>query len=461
MDFGIVVDFLVIAILFAGIWMFRSPDRAKFGNLSAALAILFSIALVVYRHGIISPAIPVAALLIGSASGWAVAMRVSMINIPAMVAFQHGAGGIAAFMISYIEITKASAHLGEVAEVSGILGLIIGAATFSGSMIAASKLSNKMKSTPTILPGHNLILLIMLFLIAAISVMGAGSPDINNAMILLILLSIVFGVVFAIRIGGADMPILISFLNATAGLAASLCGIIIANRLLIVCGATVVASGSMLTAIMCKAMNRSLLNIFIGIGGVKPASSIPAAQPGVAGEPIAKRTSDDPYGDAVRALRDAKSVIIIPGYGMAIAQAQFKVVELANKLEAAGKSVVFAIHPVAGRMPGHMNVLLAEAEVPYDKLKEMDDINDEFKTTDVGIVIGACDVVNPAAMTAENTPIYGMKILRVDEAKNTIVFNYDTKPGYSGVPNPLYEKSNCIFLFGDAAETLDRVVTAL
>jgi H+-translocating NAD(P) transhydrogenase subunit beta len=311
-----------------------------------------------------------------------------------------------------------------------------------------------------VFPGHNLILA-ALALAAAVAGFGFSCTTDPPApfAVAIIAASIAFGIVFAVRIGGADMPVLISFLNAAAGLAAAFCGIIMKNRLLVVCGATVAASGSILTQVMCRAMNRSLSNIFIGIRGAGAAAARDAASPAAPAPASAEQAGGTDA--AIVALAGAKRVIIIPGYGMALAQAQQKVKELYDLLERRGTDVKFAIHPVAGRMPGHMNVLLAEVDIPYDRLFEMEAINQEFSSTDAVIVVGACDVVNPAAMTAEGTPIYGMPILRADEAKSVIVCNLDTRPGYSGVANSLYASSNVNLLMGNAADTIARLIEGL
>ena len=451
-------DLLIIVLLCAGIYQFRYPRGARFGNLTAAVALGCAVGLVLYRSGIEDPEIVAAAVCAGSATGWLVAARVTMIQIPAMVAFQHGAGGVAAFLISYVELTRAGAAAGAVAQVSGLLGLAIGAATFSGSMVAGGKLANRIWQTPVLLPAHNLILAAL-----ALAIAGTGFGVYHFAdqpapfAIGMIAVSIAFGIVFAVRIGGADMPVLISFLNAAAGLAAAFCGIIIQNRLLVVCGATVTASGSILTQVMCRAMNRSLANIFIGIRAAGAPSTAPSS---AIATPAPEKQAGGPDA-AIGALAGAKRVIIIPGYGMALAQAQHRVKELYDLLEKRGTDVRFAIHPVAGRMPGHMNVLLAEVDIPYDRLIEMDAINPEFPSVDAVIVVGACDVVNPAAMTAEGTPIYGMPILRADEARCVIVCNLDTRPGYSGVENVLYSKTNVNLLLGNAAETIALLTEGL
>ncbi|HBL23833.1 MAG TPA: NAD synthetase [Deltaproteobacteria bacterium] len=459
-DIGsVVADSAVIVILIWGIKQFRTPRGARQGNMIAALALGLAIAITLYRYGLVSPSVVIIALLIGSAVGWIVAMRVDMIQIPSMVAFQHGAGGVAAFLVSYIELTRVAVPLSTVGKISGVVGLIVGAATFSGSMIASAKLANKMKQTPTIFPAHNFILILFLTAIVLFglsAILASAHGTLAALLITLIIVCVVLGVVFAIRIGGADMPVLISFLNATAGLAAAFVGVAIQNRMLIACGATVAASGSILTYVMCRAMNRSLMNVFVGIrrvGSVKPS----LINLSLSEEPHARKGMED-ISDI---LRDARSVIVIPGYGMALAHAQFKVVELMKVFEKMGKAVKFAIHPVAGRMPGHMNVLLAEADVSYDKLYEMDEINREFAGTDLVLVVGACDVVNPAAIETEGTPISGMPILNAHEAKHVIVCNLDEKPGYSGVPNTLYEGKNVTLFFGDAKETMDKLSAAV
>ncbi len=467
--FTLLIDFAVIAILIVGIWQFRAPRGARFGNWTAAFALLCAFTLVLYRNGIIDTGTVVISLLVGSIAGYAIARTVSMIQIPAMVAFQHGAGGIAAFLVSLVELMRGAQGLGLINEVSGILGLTIGSLTFSGSMLAAAKLANKMRQTPQVLPAHNFLVLANLVLLLAIGLAALNVP--GNARVYLYVAQIVFaalfGILFSIRIGGADMPVLISFLNATAGLAAAFCGMVIENQLLIAFGATVAASGSILTHVMCKAMNRSILRVFVphtkkraGAGDEMPETRLREPAPATATGSVQAGT-DHHFSRAAAIVADARKVIIVPGYGMAIAQAQLSVVALAKKMEAMGKDVKYAIHPVAGRMPGHMNVLLAEAGVDYDMLVEMDAINPEFRSTDLVMVIGACDVVNPAAIDVEGTPISGMPILLTHEARNVVCCNFDDKPGYSGVLNPLYEKGNTVLLPGDAKKTVQQLLDAL
>jgi len=461
------LDFCVIAILILGIWLFHWPHRAKFGNITAAFALACAMALVLYRNGIMHPNIVFLSIIVGSVAGLWVARQITMIQIPAMVAFQHGAGGIAAFCLSLAELMRGSQHLGMVNEISGLLGLSIGSLTFSGSMIAGGKLSNMLGQTPRILWKHTWLVMITLVGIIMLIIAALYVPMESRIYlyILIIFMSVLFGIIFSIRIGGADMPVLISFLNATAGVAAAFCGMIIENKLLISCGATVAASGSILTHVMCKAMNRSLYRVFIPVKAFSSKNKIPNSdstnidiiEPKADHQPIEKNS----FQKAAEYVRQANKVIIVPGYGMAVAQAQFAVIELSNIMRDMGKDVKFAIHPVAGRMPGHMNVLLAEAGIDYDLLKEMDEINPDFVKTDLSFVIGACDVVNPAAIEVDGSPISGMPILHTHESRHVVCCNLDDKPGYSGVKNPLYENDNTTLLLGNAKETIERLVEDL
>jgi len=470
------LDAAIILILIIGIRQFRAPRGARIGNLTAAFALVCAFLLVLLRNNILAPEIVLIALVVGSVIGWIVAVRVNMTQIPAMVAFQHGAGGVAAFLVAFVELTGSGAQLATINRVAGLLGLVIGSATFSGSMIASGKLGNKLKQAPTNLPVHGLFLALNLLMIAGLCFWAWAPEGPFSAVYLLVLiiLSVLLGVLFSIRIGGADMPVLISFLNATAGLAAAFCGIIIQNRLLIACGATVAASGSILTHVMCKAMNRSLIKVFIGIHQkisskpkdveVPPPDHVDSLAKGTFSKeprPAFETGKSDGMSEVASAMKSAGKIVIIPGYGMALAQAQFRVCELATRLEEMGKEVKFAIHPVAGRMPGHMNVVLAEADVEYDKLFEMDDINPEFRETDLALIVGACDVVNPAAISIEGTPISGMPILMAHEAKKVIVCNLDEKPGYSGVENPIYQEERTILLLGDARETMEKILARI
>lgn len=474
----LLADIAVSLILILGISQFRTPRGARIGNLIAALALVCAIVMVLMRHRPVSAAALPGAIAIGLAIGWWLASRVNMIQIPAMVAFQHGMGGVAALLVSYLELTReGNGPLPAMGAVAALLGLLIGAATFSGSMVAAAKLANRIRQTPVVFRSHNLVLAglcgAVLFLMATAG-MVSDATAVRALLVVVIGVSIALGILFSVRIGGADMPVLISFLNAAAGLAASFCGLAIGNRLLIVCGATVAASGSVLTHIMCRAMNRHLIGVFSGRlqanvpGTLTPAAPaeaaklIVAAKTRVAEEPPAIQAQTiDPLARASAVLRSAQRVIVIPGYGMALAEAQEGVSRLADKLTGMGKEVIFAVHPVAGRMPGHMHVLLAEAEVDYGMIRELKDVNAQFATADLALVVGACDVVNPAAIECPDTPISGMPILHAHEARNVVVCNLDERPGYSGVQNPLYRDPKTILLLGDAKQTIDHLLKQL
>jgi len=452
------IDLGIILLLVVGIRLFREPAGARIGNYLNIVAMGAAGVVVLARYPLNHWWLILLMLLAGSAIGTLVALRVTMVQIPAMVAFQHGAGGVAAFLVSFIELGRAGTELTAVGTFAGIIGIIVGSATFSGSMVASGKLANRLSQKPVVLPSHTKILQVIAIAVVAVGLLAGitSLPYRVFFLVLLIALSIAAGLVFSIRIGGADMPVLISFLNATAGLAAALCGTIIQNRLLVACGATVAASGSILTLVMCRAMNRKLAGIFLGTPSRAESVSVP--DPSTEPEPVRIQDDRDPMARASDVLHDAQSVIVIPGYGMALAQAQFDVVALANQLEKMGKTVRFAIHPVAGRMPGHMNVLLAEADVDYEKLiVDLGMINPEFPQTDAVLIVGACDVVNPAAVTQQGTPISGMPILMAHDAKHVIVCNLDATPGYSGVENPLYAMSNATLLFGDAKTSIEKL----
>jgi NAD(P) transhydrogenase subunit beta len=483
----LVLDFGLIFVLIVGIWLFQKPSTAKYGNLTAAAALACAMGLVIFRYGIMHPFVVVVCLVVAGGVGVWVARKITMIQIPAMVAFQNGAGGIAAFFLSIVELVRGAGQMGALNEMSGLLNLAVGSLTFSGSMVAAGKLAGLMKQTPTILKNHTRLVQVNLGIVILLMIIAFFLPKTVAVVFYLIIfvLSIVFGILFSVRVGGADMPVLISFLNATTGLAAALCGMIIENQLLIACGATVAASGSILTHMMCRAMNRSLYHVFIpekvpdkpvspGDDHVDepversffPEGSLPEPEKGmdaaiVESGQAPEKSGSDPLETAAKMILKAKTVIVVPGYGMAVAQAQFQVKDLADLLESMGKSVSFAIHPVAGRMPGHMNVLLAEAGVDYDKLVEMDEVNPSFSQTDLCLVIGACDVVNPAAKETDGSPISGMPILDAHEAKQVICCNLDDRPGYSGVDNALYHNANTLMLLGNAKDTTARIIAAL
>lgn len=463
------LDALVILLLIFGIHLFKTPRTARLGNQTAALAMVMGAVMTLWRSGLWYPGFLAGAAAAGTLGGWALAVRTSMLQIPAMIAFQHGAGGLAACLVAIVELAGSSMDKGIVARSAGIAGLVVGAATFSASLVACGKLSGRIRQQPTVLAYHDAFLVLNGVGVVLLMALGAaaGNPTGFAWLGVTSILAAVLGVLFSIRIGGADMPVLISFLNATAGLAAALCGVILHHRLLIAFGATVAASGSILTHIMCRAMNRGLVKVFTGSVAASQPDGLAALKEIATREDLPREAINEsprrasPLQAAVQAVREAASVIIIPGYGMALAQAQFQVARLAEKLQAMGKSVKFAIHPVAGRMPGHMHVLLAEAEIDYTHLYDMEAINADFEKTDLALVIGACDVVNPAAIEVENTPLSGMPILLAKDARNIVVCNLDEQPGYSGVRNSLYQDPKTILLLGDAQESIVSILDGL
>ncbi len=453
------ISVVLAGLVLLGIKWMSSPKTAVRGNRLSAFSMLAAIVMVLWKNEILSVPLLWVAMAIGGIIGYIMSVRATMIQMPQMVALLNGLGGGASALVALAEVIDSYSVLPAFNKIAGQLGLIVGGLTFSGSLIAAAKLDRRMTQRPIVLKNHNLLLngCIVVMLILSALTLGIESAALPIS-ILVVLLSLTYGVLFAIRVGGADMPITISLLNSFSGLAGSIVGFTISEPLLVAVGAIVGASGLILTQIMCKAMNRSLASVLSGAVASPPKAAkekAPAAEkPQAADSEPAKPEKKTP-GEI---LAEAKKVIIVPGYGMALAQAQSQVKQLMDILEDRGAEVKFAIHPVAGRMPGHMNVLLAEVDVPYEKLCEMDDINPEFAETDVAIVVGACDVVNPAANTAEGTPIYGMPVLDVDKAKHVIVCNLDTNPGYSGVDNPLYEMDHVYLLLGDAKQTLDSLI---
>ncbi|MBR2405913.1 MAG: NAD(P)(+) transhydrogenase (Re/Si-specific) subunit beta [Clostridia bacterium] len=442
---------LVLGVLI-GISMMSKVKSANSGNTLSAVCALAAILVVMYNAEILTAWQAWLGIAIGAVIGLFGAVKVKMIEMPQAVALLNGLGGLASALVAILTIAQVTDATPNklFALYTGALALVVGFVTFTGSLVAAGKLHKLLPQKPVVWPAHSAIVAVTLIATAAVVVIA---PE---CMWLISVLSAFFGMAFAIRVGGADMPITISLLNSLSGVAGGIAGIAVGDPLLVAIGGIVGASGLLLTQIMCKAMNRSLLSILLG-GKAKKA-----AAPSVKAEEKVQAKTEEPAGVTVdTVLNTAKKVMIVPGYGMALAQAQSAVKSLSDKLEASGVEVKFAIHPVAGRMPGHMNVLLCEVDVPYDKLYEMEAVNGEFAECDAAIIIGANDVVNPAANTAEGTPIYGMPVLNAAEAKNVIVCNFDTKPGYAGVPNPLYEAPNTILMLGDAKETVAQLTAAI
>ena len=443
------IAYIVASVLFIyGLKMLGRAETARRGNLVSAAGMLLAIVVTLSVSGLAYTWIFVG-LAVGAVIGVVAARTVQMTQMPEMVALLNGSGGLASLLVGWAEYQRAP-QTDAFTAVAIFLAVLIGGVTFTGSLVAFGKLSGRLEGKPIQFNNQQLVnagLLGGALLIGIIFALAPGS--VYFLFVLAILIALCLGVLAVIPIGGADMPIVVSLLNSYSGLAASMAGFIIGNNVLIVAGSLVGASGLILTNIMCKAMNRSLANVlFSGFGAVTASSSAV-----VEGE--AKAISAE---DAYYLLEAASSVIFVPGYGMAVAQAQHMVRELADLLEANGAEVRYAIHPVAGRMPGHMNVLLAEANVPYEALVEPDDVNPTMDAVDVAIVIGANDVVNPAAREDAGSPLYGMPIINVDNARTVFVLKRSLKPGFSGVENPLFFKENTRMLFGDAKATLSTLV---
>ncbi len=440
-----------------GLKMLGSPKTARKGNLIAAfgmtLAILATIFIYPHTANIHVPVfvyvLIFTAIAIGTVLGWGIAMKVEMTKMPELVSLFNGMGGATAALIGLLEFHHNVGNPGKMFMV--IAGMVIGSISFAGSMIAWAKLSGKMKK-PVRLPSYNLLNTLMAIVIIALGAYIIYS-GVNNPLYIYVLfaLSLIYGVLFVLPIGGADMPVVISLLNSFTGLAAAFGGFLYNNMAMLTGGILVGSAGTILTIAMTKAMNRSLSSVIFGAFGEGSKAS-------GSGSKIQGNIKEAAPSDAAILLNYANKVIIVPGYGLAVAQAQHVLHEMEELLTKKGIDVKYAIHPVAGRMPGHMNVLLAEANVDYDKLVDMDDINNEFKNTDVVLVVGANDVVNPAAKNDPSSPIYGMPILDVEDAKNIIVNKRSMKPGYAGIENELFYNPKTSMLFGDAKSALTKVV---
>lgn len=459
-----ILQIIFIAGVIYGIRLLNSPETAVKGNFVNALSMAGAVIVTMVEAKVLSMPVIWAGLIVGSALGVWMSVKVLMIQMPQMVALLNGLGGGASATVALMTIYMA-AHIGLVPFTwftSG-LAVIVGGVTLSGSLVAAAKLHGKMNQRPVHLPMHNAQLFASLA-VMALSTLGltfnVGHPMLHA--VIITVLSLYFGYVFTVRVGGADMPITISLLNSFSGVAGAIAGFALENgALLVVVGSIVGASGLILTQIMCRAMNTTLMSILLGKTTAATKKTKSTSKPEPKPEPKAE-TPRAPAGPSWEdAIRSAKKVVIIPGYGMALAQAQLQVKQLGDLLASQGKEVRFGIHPVAGRMPGHMNVLLAEVDVPYDQLYELDDINAFLADADVSIIIGANDVVNPAAIELEGTPIYGMPIIRADHAKQVLVCNFDTKPGYAGVDNSLYEMDKVELLLGDAKDSIAKIIAVL
>jgi NAD(P) transhydrogenase subunit beta len=438
-----------------GLMWLQSPRRARAGNMLSALGMLLAIIATLFVSGIKDYSVIIIGMIIGSALGAVMAYTVKMTAMPQMVGLFNGFGGGASALVAAAEFFKYVADpstLTPDVSISIMLAMIVGAITFSGSMIAAGKLQGIVNERPITYPFQNIINLIFFLTIVAAGVFLVASFGHPWVFLYLTVAALVFGVLFTIPIGGADMPVVICFLNALSGVAAAMAGFVIKNNALIIAGSLVGASGIILTQIMCWAMNRPITNVLFGaFGAVTAASSATATATKKTVKPIQP-------DEAAILLAYAQLVIIVPGYGMAVSQAQHAVRQLADELAKRGVTVKYAIHPVAGRMPGHMNVLLAEANVPYEQLYDMDQINDEFQNADVALIVGANDVVNPAARYDKSSPIYGMPILNADHAKHIIVLKRSMNPGFAGIENELFYNEKTRMLFGDAKESLTKLI---
>jgi NAD(P) transhydrogenase subunit beta len=442
------------------------PETARRGNLFGMIGMALAVVATVFGPQVSAGGIPwiIIALLIGAGVGLYAAKKVQMTQMPELVALMHSLVGLAACLVgfaSYVDTSTVFPTAAEktIHEVEIYIGIFIGALTFSGSLIAFGKLSGKIGGKPLMLPARHMLNLVGVVLVFLLGRWFLNTHSIGVGMALLLVMTVIallLGIHMVMAIGGADMPVVVSMLNSYSGWAAAATGFMLSNDLLIVVGALVGSSGAILSYIMCRAMNRNFISVIAG--GFGTGSGTPSAAG--AAEPQGEVTPISAE-ETAELLRDAKNVVIVPGYGMAVAQAQHVVCEIVKILRDKGVIVRFAIHPVAGRMPGHMNVLLAEAKVPYDIVLEMDEINEDFPDTDVAIVIGANDIVNPAAQEDPGSPIAGMPVLEVWKARTSIVMKRSMASGYAGVDNPLFYKENNRMLFGDARKMLDEVMGAL
>ncbi len=445
-----------------------NQETAQRGNLYGMIGMAIAVLATVFGPRVMSAGMPwiIGAMAVGAVIGLYLARVVKMTQMPELVAFMHSMVGLAACFVgfaSYIDTSIAFTGAEKaIHEIEIYLGILIGAITFSGSVIAFGKLSGRIGGKPLLLPGRHFLNLIGLLAVIYFGREFLGAHSVADGMLPLLVMTaiaLLFGIHMVMAIGGADMPVVVSMLNSYSGWAAAATGFMLSNDLLIVTGALVGSSGAILSYIMCNAMNRNFLSVIaggFGSGGGTPAPTKGDGQIAPAGEVIAVSATE-----TAELLSSAKNVIIVPGYGMAVAQAQHIVFEITSHLREKGVNVRFGIHPVAGRMPGHMNVLLAEAKVPYDIVFEMDELNEDFPDTDVAMVIGANDIVNPAALEDPASPIAGMPVLEVWKAKTSIVMKRSMASGYAGIDNPLFYKDNNRMLFGDAKKMLDEVLVAL
>jgi len=448
--------YVLSSVLFIfGIKRLSHPKTARSGNFIASMGMLIAIITTLIAKGNISLELVGLGILIGSIIGAFFAIRVEMTQMPQMVAIFNGFGGIASALIASAEYLNPDGILSTFSLSTISLSVFVGTLTFTGSFIAFGKLQGFISGQPIVFPGQQILNgLIALFLVATAAFMVSTQDSINYFYIILLASSAVLGITLTIPIGGADMPVVISLLNSYSGIAAASTGFVLNNNALIISGALVGASGLILTNIMCKGMNRSLANVIFGAVGLDQGSS----ENGEAKQINVKSYSTE---EAAMIFDAAEKIIVVPGYGLAVAQAQHAVREVADFLSKKGKKVLYAIHPVAGRMPGHMNVLLAEANISYEQLKDLDEVNNEFEDCDVALVLGANDVVNPAARHDSSSPIFGMPILDVDKSQTVIINKRTMNTGFAGVQNELFGYDNSIMVFGDAKDMLQQLLKDL
>ncbi len=460
--------YLITGVLFiVGLRLLGSPKTARLGNRIAAAGMLISLVAVLLTSGFVSWPILIIGLVCGAIVGIAGAQNVKMTAMPQMVAIFNGAGGGAAAMVAAAEfLTHLDAQsITPDVSITILLSAVVGAMSFTGSILAYLKLQELMTGRPIVYAGQQIVnaLLALIMVGASVFAVYTCATDPTNTTPAIVAFfgamaaAAALGVLVVLPIGGADMPVIISLLNSFTGLAAATTGFVLSNNVLIISGALVGASGTLLTLMMGKAMNRSVTNVLFGAFGAVATSGASSGASGASSGTVREASVDD----VATMLAYANQVVIVPGYGMAVAQAQHSVRELADQLESRGVTVKYAIHPVAGRMPGHMNVLLAEANVPYPSLFDMEDINPDFPRTDVALVIGANDVTNPAARYDTASPIYGMPILDVDKAERVVVLKRSMKPGFAGIDNALYEDPRCVMLFGDAKKSVDALTAGV
>ena len=453
--------YLIAAVLFIfGLKSLSHPRTAVRGNVMGATGMLLAIIITLFDQQIVRFELILVGLVIGASIGVVLATRVALTSMPQLVALFNGLGGAASMLVAGAALEQElfkGTDLGLQFTIASGLSALIGSVTLLGSLVAFGKLQSLITESPVLLPGRHVLNILLGLVSVGLVVWLAIDPSSSVPFWALVAVAAVFGITLVVPIGGADMPVVISLLNSYSGLAAAATGFVLENNMLIIAGSLVGAAGLILTRIMSKAMNRSLTNVlFAGVGAVAASAA----------------EADEVYGGKIKAaaadeiamlMEDARRVVIVPGYGMAVAQAQFAVRDLTNLLDSKGVEVEFAIHPVAGRMPGHMNVLLAEVNIPYDKLREMDDINPSFEQTDMVLVIGANDVVNPVArdMDDPSNPIAGMPILNVDHARTVVVIKRSLSPGFAGIPNPLFAADNTLMFFSDAKQAALDLVSAI